>query len=113
MADFMHVVEFEPLHLAAVDEHGMRRRQFLRGGPHCARARRVEFAERLLQDAAPFENGCIQAATDRIEHQKLDAMTDVGEMASKVSDATNCATPRVWGLSAGACVTIAKEQRAD
>jgi hypothetical protein len=68
-ADLVHVVELETLHLAAIDERGMRRGQLERGAPHRARAGCVEPAERVLQYAAPFQVGGIQPAADCIEHE--------------------------------------------
>src|SRR5678815_4192433 len=76
-ADLVHVVELETLHLAAVDEHGMRRGQLERGAPYRTRTGRVELAERVLQYAVPFQVGGIQPAADRIEHEELDAVPDI------------------------------------
>ena len=78
----VHVVELEALHLRAVDERRVRRRQFLSGAPHRARLRGVELAEALLQDAAPFEVGAVNRAAERIEHQQLDAREHFRGIAS-------------------------------
>ena len=74
----VHVIEFETLHLCAVDERGMRRGDFLFGAPYRAGLRGVEFAEPLLHDARPFEVGAVERAAERIEHQQLDAREHIG-----------------------------------
>jgi len=70
-------VELETLHLRAVDERGVRCRELLPRAPHDARLRGVELTEPPLQDAAPFEIGAIEPAAERIEDQKLDALSDL------------------------------------
>ncbi len=70
------VVELEALHLGAVRERRVRRREFLPRAPHRAGPRGVQLAEPLSQDAAPLEIGAVNAAAERIEHQQLDAGAD-------------------------------------
>ena len=70
----MHVVKLESLHLRAIHERGVRRRQFLIRAPNAAHARGVKFAETLLQDPAPFELRAIECAAQRVQHQKLEAL---------------------------------------
>ena len=60
-AGAMHVVELEALHLGAVHERGVGRGQLLAGAPDRRRARGVELPERVLEDAAPFEVGAVDA----------------------------------------------------
>jgi len=92
-AGFVHVVELEALYLGAVYQRGMRRRQFLARAPHGAFLGGVETAQRALQNAAPLEIGGVQAATECIEHQELDALPDflrdrfVFEPGDKAGDA--------------------------
>ncbi len=69
----VHVVEFEALHLRAVDERRVRRRQPLAGAPYRACLCRVELGERRVQDTAPFKIGAVDRAPERIQHQQLDA----------------------------------------
>ena len=70
----MHVVELETLHLRAVDQRRMGRRQLLPRPPHRGRARGVEAAKCILEDAAPWQVGAIEAAAERVEDQQLDAL---------------------------------------
>ena len=73
----VHVVELEALNERAVDQRGMRRRQPLRRSPDAAGFGGVELAERLPQDAAPFEVGAVERAAERIQDQQFDARDDV------------------------------------
>jgi hypothetical protein len=72
----MHVVQFEALHLGAVDQGSMRRRKLLPRTPHRASLRGIESAQDCLQNAAPLQLGAVQGASQRIEHQQLDAPDD-------------------------------------
>ena len=72
----MHIVEFKTLDLRAIDESGMRRRELSIGPPDRCRARRIKLLQRLPQDAAPFEIGAVDGATERIEDEKFYPLTD-------------------------------------
>src|SRR6185369_4036198 len=67
----VHVVELEALHLRAVDQRRIGRGQRLRSAPDRGRARSVQIAERLLQNATPFELGAIDRTAERVEDQEL------------------------------------------
>src|SRR4051812_48405327 len=90
----VHVVELKTLYLCAVDQRGMRRRQFLARAPYHGRLRRIELAQALLQDATPFEIGAEQSATERIENQHFDARDDfagdglIAQSGNKLRNAT-------------------------
>ena len=74
----VHVVEFEALHLGAVGERRMRRRQALVSAPDRCGARGIDAFERPAQDLAPFEIGAVNGAAERIENQQLDALAHFG-----------------------------------
>ena len=74
----VHVVELESLHLGAVEQRRMRRRQLSVGAPDRGGARCVERFERAAQDAAPFEVGAVDGAAERIENEKFYPLADLG-----------------------------------
>jgi len=76
-ADPVHVVELEALHQRAVDQHGMRRRQPLGGAPDTGAGAAIDLGEGRAQDPAPGEVGAVDRATERIEHEELDAAQNV------------------------------------
>ena len=82
-ADMQHglavdVVELKALHLGAVEQRRMRRRQFPISAPDRGRARGVERFERAAQNAAPFEIGAIDGAAERIENEEFYPLADLG-----------------------------------
>lgn len=52
-ADAMHIVQLETLHLRAIDQRGMRRRQLQVGAPDRHGPGRVDFGKHLLLDVRP------------------------------------------------------------
>src|SRR5262249_13403342 len=70
----VHVVELETLHLGAVRERRVRRREPQPRSPDRARARAVELPQRTLEDAAPRQPCAVERAAERIEDQQLRAL---------------------------------------
>ena len=76
--DPMHVVELEALHQGAIYEDGMRRRQPIASSPNGRRSRLIYVGEGFAQDPAPREVSPIDRATERVEHEELDAGDNIG-----------------------------------
>jgi len=74
----VHVVELETLHLRAVDQSRMCRRQFPIGAPDRRVLRFVALLEGLPQDAAPLQLRAINRAAKRVQNEELESPANRG-----------------------------------
>jgi hypothetical protein len=65
----MHVIKLKALHLRAIDQRRMRRREPPIGAPDRRVARFVEVFERFAKDAAPLQMRSVNCAAERIQNQ--------------------------------------------
>ena len=72
----VHVVEFEPLDLSAIDQSRMCRRQLPIGAPDRRVSRLVALFEGVPQDTAPFQLGAVDRAAERVENKELEALAN-------------------------------------